>query len=69
MKEPRNPDVIIKEINELNHLIENTQATLRQFPEDKLLQVALQQDLHRKKTSPKNCTLASAYTYISSGKF
>ncbi len=49
MKEPRNPDVIIKEINELNHLIENTQATLRQFPEDKLLQVALQQDLHRKK--------------------
>ena len=49
MKEPRNPDVIIKEINELNHLIENTQATLRQVPEDKLVQVALQQDLHRKK--------------------
>ena len=64
MKEPRNPDVIIQEINELNHLIEHTQATLRQFPEDKLLEVALQQDLHRKKNLAKELHLSlSLYLY------
>ena len=64
MKEPRNPDVIIQEINELNHLIEHTQATLRQFPDDKLLQVALQQDLHRKKNLAKELHLSlSLYLY------
>ncbi len=64
MKEPRNPDVIIQEINELNHLIEHTQATLRQFPEDKLLQIALQQDLHRKKNLAKELHLSlSLYLY------
>ena len=62
MKEPRNPDIIIQEINELNHLIEHTQSTLRQFPDDKLLQVALQQDQHRKKNLAKELHL-SLYLY------
>jgi hypothetical protein len=64
MKEPRNPDVIIEEINELNRLIEHTQVALRQFPDDKLLEVALQQDLHRKKNLAKELHLSlSLYLY------
>jgi len=64
MKEPRNPDVIIQEINDLNHLIEHTQVTLRQFPNDKLLQLALQQDQHRKKNLAKELHLSlSIYLY------
>lgn len=64
MKEPRNPDVIIQEINELNHLIEHTQAMLRQFPNDRLLEVALQQDQYRKKNLAKELHLSlSLYLY------
>lgn len=64
MIEPRNPDIIIREINDLNHIIEHTQVTLRQFPDDKLLQIALQQDLYRKKNLAKELHLSlSIYLY------
>lgn len=64
MIEPRNPDIIIREINDLNQLIEHTQVTLQQFPDDKLLQIALQQDLHRKKNLAKELHLSlSIYLY------
>jgi len=64
MKEPRNPDVIIREINDLNRIIEHTQETLIAFPNDKLLQTALQQDQFRKKNLAKELHLSlSIYLY------
>lgn len=44
MNTPRNPDTIIRELNDLSRLVENTHTTLEQFPEDRLLQLALRQD-------------------------
>lgn len=64
MKEPRNPDIIIREINDLNRIIEHTQKTLLAFPDDKLLQTALQQDGYRKKNLAKELHLSlSIYLY------
>lgn len=41
MIEPRHPDIIIREINELNRVIEHSQEMIRSFPNDKLLPIAL----------------------------
>jgi hypothetical protein len=53
MDTPRNPDTIIRELNDLSRLSENTHATLQQFPDDRLLQLALRQDEHRKRSLMK----------------
>lgn len=50
METLRNPDTVIRELNDLNRLIEDTHETIRQFPTDRLLQLALQQDEHRKQS-------------------
>lgn len=64
MIEPRNSDKIILEINELNQVIENTEKLLQEFPQDKLLQAALQQDQHRKRNLAKELHLSlSLYLY------
>lgn len=64
MIEPRDSDSIISELNELNQVIENTQKLSLQFPEDKMLKVALQQDQHRKKNLAKELHLSlSIYLY------
>ncbi len=64
MTEPRDPDTIIREINDLNQVIAHTQKTLQQFPDDQLLQIALQQDQHRKKTLAKELHLSlTLYLY------
>ncbi|MFN8355203.1 MAG: hypothetical protein U0Y10_12185 [Spirosomataceae bacterium] len=48
MKEPRTPETIIKEIDDLIELIEHTQKTLINSPNDTLLALALKQDVFRK---------------------
>lgn len=50
METPRNPDTVIRELNDLNRLIEYTTETIRQFPNDQVLQLALRQDEHRKQS-------------------
>lgn len=54
MIEPRHPDIIIREINDLNRVIEHGQEMIRSFPNVKLLPIALQQDEYRKKQLAKN---------------
>lgn len=58
MIEPRKTDIIVRELNDLNRVIEHTQETLKKFPEDKLLLVALQQDEYRKKNLAKELHLS-----------
>ena len=58
MKEPRQTDVIVRELNDLNRIIEHTKETLIKYPEDKLLQIALQQDEFRKKNLAKELHLS-----------
>lgn len=50
METPRNSDTVILELNDLNRLIENTTETIRQFPNDQMLQLALRQNEHRKQS-------------------
>lgn len=64
MIEPRHPDIIIREINELNRVIEHSQEKIRSFPNDKLLPIALEQDQYRKKQLAKELHLSlSIYLY------
>lgn len=64
MIEPRNPDIIIREINDLNQIISQSEQLSQQFPADGLLQLALKQDQHRKKQLAKELHLSlSIYLY------
>jgi hypothetical protein len=58
MIEPRKTEIIVRELNDLNHLIEHTEEALRKFPEDRLLQTALIQDQMRKKNLAKELHLS-----------
>lgn len=53
METPRNPDTIIRELNDLSRLMENTHETLQQFPNDRLLRLALRQGEYRKRSLMK----------------
>lgn len=64
MIEPRDPDTIIREISDLNEVIAQSELLLQQFPTDKLQQLAIQQDQHRKKKLAKELHLSlSIYLY------
>jgi hypothetical protein len=58
MIEPRKTEIIVRELNDLNHLIEHTEEALRKFPEDRLLQTALIQDQMRKTNLAKELHLS-----------
>ncbi|MCU0392896.1 MAG: hypothetical protein MUE81_17440 [Thermoflexibacter sp.] len=55
---PRKPELIIREINELMKVIEHTQSMMSQFPTDRLLQLASEQDQFRKKQLMKELHLS-----------
>lgn len=64
MIEPRDPDTIIREINDLNQVISQSEQLLKKFPDDELLQLALKQDQQLKKKLAKELHLSlSIYLY------
>jgi len=64
MIEPRDPDTIIREINDLNQVILQSEQLLKKFADDELMQLALKQDQHRKKRLAKELHLSlSLYLY------
>ena len=58
MIELRDPDTIIREINDLNQVILQSEQLLKKFPDDKLMQLASMQDQHRKKKLAKKLHLS-----------
>jgi len=64
MIEPRDPDTIIREINDLNQVILQSEQLLKKFADDELMQLASMQDQHRKKKLAKELHLSlSLYLY------
>lgn len=64
MIEPRDPDTIIREINDLNQVISQSEQLLKKFADDELMQLALKQDQQRKKRLAKELHLSlSLYLY------
>jgi hypothetical protein len=58
MQDPRNPDTVIGELNEINQLLQNHETMLSKYPKDTLMAVSKQQFESRKKQLLKELHLS-----------
>ena len=58
MQDPRNPDIVISELNEINQLLQSHETMLKKHPKDALMAISNQQFEFKKKILLKELHLS-----------
>lgn len=63
MENPRNTNIIIEELHDLNMVIEQAKKLAEKYPDDFAIQVILQQDQQRRKQLMKELHLSLSFYF------